>query len=132
MKWMTSCGHVEKGLIVQQSIFFSKYLSGVFGATILLEKHTREHCNSFCCSQKNRTLKLFLPECKASNAWRWLVYYGRGKYNYCLSWTLPSFKRWMVRVRYRMNRMRSRPRVSGVSGVSGVSCGEITNKGKII
>jgi len=118
MKWMTSVGHIDKGNIVQSSLFFRKYFENVFGAVISLERHSKGYCKSFCCSEKGRTLKLFLPKCKASNAWRWLVYYGNKEYNYCLRWTLPSFKRWMVKVRYRIKRYKTRnvPRSSGEQG----------------
>ena len=123
MKWMQSWGHIEKGSIVQNSLFFRKYFENVFGAVILLEKHTKEYCNSFCCAENNRILKLFLPECKARNSWRWLVYYGKGRWNYCLRWTLPSFKRWKIGMRgsIKRRRMRELPVMSGV-------CGETTQQ----
>jgi len=127
MKWTQTLGHVDKGSIVQSSLLGKKYFENIFGASVFLERHSKIHCTCSYCereSKSNRTLRLSLPVCKASNAWRRIIYTGNKDWYYYLRWTLPSFQRWMVKVRGRRNRrkMRKMPLSSGVCGSPSCDC----------
>ena len=108
MKWASDFGF-------SQSIKISE---NFFGATILLERHSKEHCTcSYCRDEINigRLFRLSLPECKASNAWRRVIYVGNKKWYYYLRWTLPSLERWITNIKYSIQRRKWKKTLASTS-----------------
>jgi len=65
----------------------------IMGACALLEKHDANECTCSYCNdakQEKRNIFLWLPECKARNAWRVIGWKKEGYYFYSINKTPTS------------------------------------------
>jgi hypothetical protein len=90
------------------------YKGRFFGSTVLLERHSKEHCNCSYCQESlkdTRDIRFLRPQSKSKNAWHRIKYDQKDGWYYYLRWTRPNWDGWMFDIEAERHRRAERKKM---------------------